>query len=173
MGMKRFITTLLVLSIFFLFYDIKSIKSDIKKDEKPLVSFYDAISYTIDEHSVTSIVRANEIYLYKKREEMVSATMLLRQEQQTETNFAKADFVTKIEDDLYLDGNVMLQAQRGVQLTSEQLEYNTKTKIAKNQLPFVIEYNESVFRGEKLYLDFDKRFINGNNVKFSLKDLHD
>lgn len=173
MGIKRFVTVLLLLSIFFLFYDIKSVQNNIQKDEKPLISFYDATSYTIDQNHVKSIIRSNEMYVYKKREEMVSATILLREDKVQESSFAKADYVTKIINDMYLDGNVILQGKKGIELSSEQLEYNTKTKIAKNQLPFIIEYKDSIFKGEKLFLDFDKRFINGKNVKFSLKDFDD
>lgn len=173
MVINRFLFGLFVLSIFFLFYDIKSVKSNIKKEEKPLVSFYDTLSYKIDDKNVKSIVKANEIYLYKKREEMVTTTMLLRDDTGKGSNFAKADFVTKIDNDLYLDGNVLLQAKNGMELTSEQLEYNTKTQITKNYLPFTIVYGDNTFKGKKLFFDLNNKLLNGKNIKFSLKDTNE
>lgn len=173
MAINKFLLGLFVLSAFFLFYDIKSVKNNIKKEEKPLVSFYDTISYKIDDKNVKSIVKANEIYLYKKREEMATTTMLLRDNSGQGSNFAKSDFVTKIDNDLYLDGNVLLQAQNGIELTSEQLEYNTKTQIAKNQLPFKIVYGDNTFKGKNLFFDLNNKRINGKEINFSLKDTNE
>lgn len=173
MGIKRFIAVLFIAAVLFLLYDIESITGDINKQEKPLVSFYDTLSYTIDTQNVKSIVRSNEVYLYDKREEMVNTTMLLRDKSSQESNFAKADFVTKVTDDLYLDGNVILQAQNGIELSSEELQYNTKKHIAKNNLAFEVDYNGNIFKGEKLFLDFDSRYIKGKNIQFSLKDFND
>lgn len=169
MGIKRFIGVLFVLAILFLFYDIENIENSVQNDEKPLVSFYDSVSYSIDEHNVKSIVRSDEAYMFQKREEMVNATMFSRDDKNSVANFLKSDYVTKIGDNYYFEGNVFFQSRDGLELTTEQLEYNTTSKIVKNYLEFDIEENGNVYKGKKLFFDSINNHINAEEIKFLLR----
>jgi hypothetical protein len=169
MGIKRFIGLLSILAILFLFYDIKNVQKNVKNDEKPLVSFYDSVSYRIDEESVKSIVRSSEAYMFQKREEMVGATMYSRDGKQGVANFLKSDYVTKIGDDFYFEGNVFFQSKDGLELTTEQLEYNIVSKIVKNYLEFDIEHKGNNYKGKKLFYDSINNNMNAEDIKFLLK----
>lgn len=170
MGVNRFILILFFFAVGFVFYDIQSIDDDIQKEEKPLVSFYNSTAYSLDEEGVSSIIKSSEAYMYKKREEMVDATMLSGDKKGNVSNFLQADFVTKIEENYYFDGNVFFQSKNGLILTSEQLEYNALQKIIQNDLPFKVEHNGNIYHGEDLFYDSFNDHLNAKKVKFLLKE---
>jgi len=173
MAIKAFLITLFVSSALFLLYDIEAIKDNIQQEEKPLVSFYDSISYSLDQESVKSIVRSSEAYMYKKREEMVNATMLSRDDKRTVANFLKSDFATKVGDDFYFEGNVFFQSKEGLELTTEQLEYNSNNKIVKNYLAFEIDHDGNRYKGERLFYDSQNSVLKAYDIKFLLKGSND
>ncbi len=173
MGVNSLLVVLFLGAVVFVFYDIEALEDDIQTQEKPMVSFYGSTSFTIDDKSVKSIVKSTEAYMYKNREEMVDATLLSRDKKNLVANFIKSDFATKFENDIYFDGNIFFQSSNGVNLKSEQLEYNILDKIVKNYAPFEVEHNNNTYRGEDIYYDTKIQLLKANNIQFGVKDRND
>jgi hypothetical protein len=170
MGVNIFVFFLFVGSVLFMFSDIETIQDEIETQEKPMVSFYNSTTYSLDQNNVSSIVKSDEAYLYKKREEMVNLTLLSRDKQSSNADFLKADFAIKLGNDFYFDGNVFFEATDGLNLTSEQLEYNSINKIVKNNIPFEMEHNGNLYFGEKLYYDSKNSYIKASKINFLIKE---
>ena len=173
MGINKFIYFLLICSILVLFYDKDTKDVLVDNQEKPEISFYNSTAYDITTTGVNQIVRANEAYMYKTREELVEGTLISKGKTINTVNIASGDHFIKIEDQLYIDGNVNLQLENDVEVTTEQLEYNLKTKIAKNSLPFeAIQYNHR-FEGNNLYLDLTNKYIKADKTKMRIEVINE
>jgi multidrug efflux pump subunit AcrB len=173
MGINKFVYFLLVCSILVIFYekDAKVIVTD--NQEKPEISFYNSTAYDITTEGVSAIIKSNEAYLYKTREELVDGTVISKGDTNNSANIVSGDHFTKIEDQLYIDGNVNLQLENNIDIVTEQLEYNLKTKIANNRLPFEgTQYNHT-FKGINLYVDMVNKYIKADNTKMKIEVINE
>lgn len=172
MGITKFLYLLLAFAIGMIFYDIDKIDSTNEESERPMVSFYDTVMYNIDTKSVNHVIPSKEAYLYKGREEMVDATVVTKEEKNRydkSTNSVSAESMIKVGDDIYLDGNVDLQMANGMQLKTEQLQYNIKKKIVQNEQRFVVTKDFHDFYGRHLYYDLTKQELNAEDTHFKIK----
>jgi len=169
MGINKFIYLLLICSILVLFY--KKDKRIIiqKTEEKPEISFYNSTAYDITTSGVIQVARLNEAYVYKNREEFVKGTIISKNNTHNSTNIVSGDHFMKIKNQLYIDGNVNLQLEHGINIMTEQLEYNTKSKIAKNNLPFEATQYNHIFNGTDLYLDIYNKYMKANDIKMKIE----
>ena len=69
---------------------------------------------------------------------------------------------------LYMNQNVKVSRADGIEFYSESLNYTTKDKIVTTDAPFLLEFNKSVIRGEKLELDVNRDSISAYNVNASI-----
>jgi multidrug efflux pump subunit AcrB len=169
MGINKFIYILLICSILFLFYEKDTKEVFVDNEEKPEISFYNSTAYDITTTGVNEIVRSSEAYMYKTREELVDGTIISKGDTNNSANVVSGDHFLKMENQLYIDGNVNLQLENDINVATEQLEYNIKTKIAKNSLPFeAIQYN-NIFEGKNLYLDMRKKYIKSDDTKMRIE----
>jgi hypothetical protein len=175
MGINNFLYSLLTISIIFLFIDKKEIIAKVEVQEQPIVSFYDSVMYDITTKNIDQMVQSSEAYIYKNREELTDGLIVTRviKNKPTDTgvNIIKADYLIKIKDDLYLDGDVHLQLSNSIDLKTEQLEYNMKTLVAKNSIDFDITQDKSHFKGNTLYLDAKNNHLIAKNAKIKIKVL--
>ena len=179
MGINKFLYALFTMAIIFLMYDKKEIAIEITNEEKPKVSFYDSVMYDITTKNVSQMIQSSQAYIYKSREELIDALIVTRHETDKEdetkdgVDIVRADYMIKIKNDVYLDGNVHLQLNNSIDLKTEQLEYNTQTKIAKNNIAFEMIKDESDFIGDHIYLDGQNKHIIAKNAKIKIKVLND
>lgn len=173
MGINKFIYFLLVCSILVIFYEKDAKIIFIDKQEKPEISFYNSTAYDISTTGVNQIVRSNEAYIYKTREELVEGTIINKGDTSKSANIVSGDYFLKIDDQLYIDGNVNLQLENDIDISTEQLEYNLKTKIAKNNLPFEATQYGHTFDGTNLYVDIAKKYMKANNTKMKIEVINE
>lgn len=172
MGITKFLYLLLIFATILIFYDVDQVDTKKEEQEKPLVSFYDSVMYNINTKEVKSIIPAKEAYMYDTREEMVDGTIVTRDKNSIDknnTNSISANNMTKIEDDVYLDGNVNLETAKGFQLKTEQLQYNLKTKIVQNEQQFVVVKGFHDMYGKNLYYDPNKEELKAKYTHFNIK----
>jgi len=173
MGINKFIYLLLVSTVIVLFYEKDTKVIHIDNEEKPEISFYNSTAYDITTTGVKQVVRSSEAYMYKTREELVDGTIISKGDTNNSANIVSGDHFIKIENQLYIDGNVNLQLENDIDIATEQLEYNIQTKIAKNNLPFeAIQYNNR-YEGENLYLDLMKKYIKSDNTKMKIEVINE
>lgn len=172
MGINKFVFFLLFVSITFLMIDKQQKIVVVNQQEVPTVSFYDSVMYEITENNLNQIVHSKEAYIYDKREELVESVIIARTKKDTSntnTNIVSSDNIVKIKNDLYMDGNVNLQLNNNLTVKTEQIQYNLKTSIAKNNIAFEIIQNGNKFTGEELFLDAKSSHIIAKNTKFQIK----
>lgn len=169
MGINKFIYLLLICSILVLFY--KKDKRIIiqNTEEKPEISFYNSTAYDITTTGVIQVARSNEAYMYKNRDEFVKGTIINKSDTHNGANILSGDHFMKIKNQLYIDGNVHLQLDNGIDIMTDQLEYNTKSKIAKNNLPFEATQYNHIFNGANLYLDIHHKYMRANDIKMKIE----
>ncbi len=173
MGINKFFYALFTIAIVFLVLEKEEVIVEITNDEKPKVSFYDSVMYDITTKNVNQMIQSTQAYIYNSREELVDALIVSRKEAKDNVDIVQADYMIKIKNDVYLDGNVHLQLDNSIDLKTEQLEYNIKTQIAKNNIAFEMIQDESNFMGDHLYLDGQNKHIIAKNAKIKIKVLND
>jgi len=173
MGINKFFYALFTIAIVSLVLEKEEVIVEITNDEKPKVSFYDSVMYDITTKNVNQMIQSTQAYIYNSREELVDALIVNRKEAKDNVDIVQADYMIKIKNDVYLDGNVHLQLDNSIDLKTEQLEYNIKTQIAKNNIAFEMIQDESNFMGDHLYLDGQNKHIIAKNAKIKIKVLND
>lgn len=72
-----------------------------------------------------------------------------------------------IQNDLYIDEDVIITTPDGARLFSQAVLYNTKTQIFETLQPFVAYYNEHKVEGDKLW--YQEGVVKSTNVKANIK----
>ena len=175
MGITRFIYFLLISSMIFLFYNEETEIKDIKKEERPIISFFDSIMYEITNERIGQIIQSKKTLIYKNRDELYDATVIVKSKKNHNetTNTISAMNILKFGDNIYLDHNVYLQLSNNLNIRTEQLEYNLKTQIAKNTETFEAIQQDKSLNGNSLYIDSTKNIIMAKNTKFKIKVKND
>ncbi len=171
MGVKIFVNALLVLAIgvYFIPVENKKTREDIK--DIPLVVFENPKMYTLSENTLSRVVNASHAVKYQNRDEMFNANIIIKNEK------VKKDFlVDKIKSDLIINhgdiltfkGNVNYQRDYFINLDTSKLYYNTKDKIAYNDVAYKGNYYKSTVDGTDLYLDSVNSSMKSKNVHFEI-----
>jgi len=72
------------------------------------------------------------------------------------------------EDLLLMKKNVKLLRDDGLAFSTESLNYDLKKKIITTLEPFLLEFNQTVIRGEKLVFKVDEKIISAYHVDASI-----
>jgi len=170
MGISKFLLLLILGTIVFLFIEKKIVVHNIDNEEKPKVSFYNSTMYEITDKNVNQVVTSKETNIFKKREELFDATIVSKaKENSYDTNTISGNKIVKKGDNVYLSGSVNLVLSDKTNIKTEQLDYNTKTKIATNKVKFVAVQGNTTFYGNTLFLDTVNEKIKANQTKFRMK----
>lgn len=169
MGIRGFISILFCIAFVMLFYTDDTKLDLIKKRELPTVVFDDSTMYKIDSNSVLEILQSSKVNIFKNKEEFVDATIVLKpDDENNETNNISAKYILKIDDTLYLNGDVNLYMANDLSLATQELTFNMKKKIGSNSSAFIAKKDNNILYGNNLYLDVDNKHIVANNTKFQI-----
>lgn len=170
MGITRFLFLLIIGTAIFLFIEKDRVVASKNKEEKPTVTFFNSTMYEITNENVNQVVISKEAYLYKKREELYNATLISKANKKTyDTNTVSGNKIVKKGDNIYLTGAVNLILSDKTDIKTEQLQYNTKTKIATNKVNFVAKRDTDTFYGNTLFLDTINEKIEAKDTRFRMK----
>ena len=156
MGVKLFVASLFLLSVFSLFSEITKYAKIKDKKDTPLITFTDATMYTLNQDEVLRIVEAKNAIRYKTRDEMFDATVVSRVKDKKNNEakdtvsakkmVKKGDLYSFFDDVRYNRDNFMI-------LRTNELYYDIKNEIAYSNMPFQSIYNGDILNGNKFYLD--------------------
>ncbi|MGK0256053.1 MAG: LPS export ABC transporter protein LptC [Arcobacteraceae bacterium] len=170
MGINKFMIFLIVFTIIFLFIEKNQIIEEFRDVNKPKVSFDDSIMYEITDQKVKQVLKSKQADIYDNREELYDATIVIKDSKnKNDTNIVSGRTITKIGENLYLKGSVNLQLADGTNIKTEELYYNTITKIANNSVDFIAIRDNDTFNGNSLYLDSVMEKIKAEKTKFRMK----
>jgi hypothetical protein len=168
MAINVFVISIIVISIFFT--NMKVEKKVIKREyvNIPLIVFEDSTMYDINQKEISQIVQSRQALNYKDRDELYDATIIVRNDKNSSDNIS-AEYILKQKEIYKLYQSVNLSHGDSSILTSDYIEYDSIKKIAKNNVEFILSYNDSQLRGKNLYFDSVKAIIKAENTYFKLK----
>jgi lipopolysaccharide transport protein LptA len=174
MFIKFFIYTTLAICLIALF---KPLPKNYNKQNKnstntPLLVFKDATMYTLNDKKVTQIIKASKVNKYENKEEIIKGTLISRVEMKNNqdlTDIISANNILKIKDDLVFNKDVTYLRDNFISFKTTKLNYNLKTKIAKNRTNFIGKYYNNQIQGKNLYINIKKEYIKIDQIKLKLK----
>ena len=171
MGIKVFVYTLLIISLLSFFATVSNEVKTIETKDIALITFNDSTLYTLNDTSVSKIVKSAKAMRYKNRDEMYDATFVLRaksEENISLTDIISADFILKRGPRLKLVDHVKYNRGDFVSLKTDILHYNMDTKIAYNNKPFIGTYYGHYLIGSELYIDAVKTYFKSQKSHFEI-----
>ncbi|MEA2049479.1 MAG: LPS export ABC transporter periplasmic protein LptC [Campylobacterota bacterium] len=169
MGITKFIYLLLFFAALFLFYSKENIVKVIEKVEKPLVEFENSVMYDISKDGLSQVIQSQNAYKFTNSEQLKNATILIKSKKDNnKSTTISAEQIVKVSDDLYLNKNVIFETENKITLKTEELQYNLKDLIAKNNSFFKITENNNSFEGERLYFNGKINHIKASKTHFKI-----
>jgi len=172
MGINSFIFIGVILSLWFLTYKPINEKVVHNSGKNFLIKFIDSTMYEISDKKVEKMVVSREAIIYKNKEELYDASVMIRskpQEDGNDINIITAKSIVKKGTILDASGDVLLNLSNGTSITTQKLHYDTKKELLTNNMPYEILYQEHKFNGKDLYFDMKNTHIKSNNIKFNIK----
>lgn len=172
MDIKLFNYALLALAVGAYFLPVENINNVDTDKDNPLVIFEKPSMYTLTEQNVSRTVNASHAIRYKARDEMYDADILLRnnlKNKDFKIETLKAQVIIKKGDDLSLRRDVKYKRDDFINLNTNELDYNLKTKLAQNNVAYDGNYYNNNINGTNLYLDGINSNMKSNNVHFEIE----
>ena len=168
MAINIFLTAIIVLAFFL---TNMKVEEKIQKREYvniPLIVFEDSTMYDINEKEISKIVQSRQALNYKDRDELYDATIIVRNDKNSSDNI-NAEYILKQNNIYKLYQSVSISQGDTSILTSDYIEYDSIKKIAKNNVGFILSYNDSQLSGNNLYFDSVNKIIKAKDTHFKLK----
>jgi len=172
MDIKLFNYLLLLLAIGAYFIPVENRENNIDIKDIPLVVFEKPLMYTLTDKNLSRTVEASNAIRYKTRDEMYNANILLRnnlEKKDYKIETLEAQVIIKKGDELSLRKDVKYNRDSFINLNTDALDYNLKTRLARNSVPYDGYYHNNSIKGTNLYLDGTKNYIKSNNVHFKIE----
>lgn len=170
MAIRIFVFVLLIVSIISFVASFTTNKQKVEDQDRAALTFHDSTIYILTENNVESIVNSKKVMRYKNRDVMYNGELINKVKNSDNiVDSVKSDIILKIADKLTFINNVHYQRGNTIVLKTDELNYDTKTKIATNNKPFVGTYNSSELKGDSLYLDLNQSIIKAKNSTFRIE----
>ena len=168
MAINIFVLSIIIFTVILTNFKVE--EKVVKKEytNTPLVTFENSIMYDIDDENIKQIVQSRQALNYKNRDELYDATIIMRNNENSSDTLS-AEYMLKQKDRYKLYQNVNLTQSDTTQLTTDFLLYDSITKIAQNDIEFVLHRNDNELIGDNLYFDGINSIIRAKNTHFKLK----
>lgn len=171
MAIKAFVFALLVLSAFSYFVPVDVVHKKSVDNDIPLLIFDEPIMYTLTTQSMNRIVYSKKAVRYKDRDQLIDGALTFRSIDSKNgeiTDTLLSDLIIKRGDNFKFLNNVKFTRNDYVNVKTNELLYNSKTKIATNTLPFEGNYFNHYIKGVNIYLDMNKYYMKADNTHFEI-----
>lgn len=128
------------------------------------IEIIDAKNYSITKDGVALITSAKRVLRFSSYDEFYNIDVLRAPKPNFLDNL-KADSGSLVKDDLKLVGNVRYKNSDGVKFSSQEAEYNLKSKVFKTDGDFILEDNSSVTHGNSLKYETYEGKIYAKNIR--------
>lgn len=167
MALKIFAIAIILFLAEIVFLTTKDFK-DSSNDRKDLdftdISFENIQSYLITKESCEAKLEASKVLKYKDYAKIYDIkTEFTRQDRQ---NNIKANYALLKGDIIHLTGAVHYEDNASLVINSEDLVYNTKTKIVTIDLPFTLTSDGGNVKGNNLIYDQNSGTIKAKDIKY-------
>lgn len=168
MAIKYFAYSLFIISFFSMIATVtKKEDNDSKKEQAQLI-FDNSTLYTMNAENIERIVNSSRTLRFVNRDVMYDGKIILRAQDNT-TDYIESDIIVRRKENYKFLNNVKYNKENNILLNTQELFYNTKTKIAKNSKPFDGYYYDSKLVGTNLYLDTVNSVFKANKSHFEIE----
>ncbi len=171
MVIRFFVISLLILATISYFIPVENkTKADIYNEIAVLI-FTDSTTYTLTTDSMNRIIYSKKILRYNNRDVMLEGALTLKSKDKQNkevTDILYSDIIIKRDDNFEFLNNVKYQRDKYIMLNTNELNYNAKTKIATNSLPFYGTYYNNKIEGKNIYLDINKYYMKAKDIHFEI-----
>lgn len=169
MALVIFLFSIILTSFFLTDITIQKVNNTQSKENLPKIVFVDSTLYELNQQKVDKIIKAKEAIQYENKDELKNATLILRGPSDT-TDIISGEYM-KRENNIYqFNKNVVLKKGNDMELKTQSITYDDKTKIASNQSDFVFNYKSSAFIGNTLYVNKNDFAISGHQAHFVINE---
>lgn len=172
MVIKSFVFILFCLGLISYFIPIDSNNKKDLEEDMALLTFNDSTMYTLTPTSMNRIIYSKKAIRYKDRDVMIEGALTLKGKDANNkeiTDVLYSDIIIKREENFNFLGNVRYKRDDAITLNTDELIYNSLTKIATNTMPFDGLYFNNYIKGENIYLDMNKYYMKANNTHFEVE----
>ncbi len=170
MDIRYLALTFLAASVAYYFVPVENKNVAAQKVEVPQVIFENPLMYTLTQKEVSNVIKASNAVRYESREELFNATIYLKSKVPDEYALEKlsADFIRKSGFNYFLKDNVDYQRDDFFKLETNELYFDDKNKIAKNEVPYKGFYYNNNFKGSHLDFRLNDNSMKSKNIHFEI-----
>jgi hypothetical protein len=171
MVIRVFVFLLLIFSVISYFIPVESKNKKDSNKDIPLLSFKDSTMYTLTPESMNRIIYSKQTMRYSNRDVMHEGALTLQgkdKDQKDVNEVLYADLIVKRGDIFRFLSNVKYRKDDYIKLNTDELIYNSKTKIATNSLPFDGYYFNDYIKGKNIYLDMNRYYMKAKDSHFEI-----
>lgn len=171
MVIRIFVLSLLILATFSYFIPVDRVDKKESIEDMPLLVFDNSIMYTLSPQNMNRIVYSKKAIRYKTKDVLLNGSLTTRNKNSNGdiiTDTLLADKIVKRADKFKFLNNVKFTRNDYINLNTDELDYNAKTKIAFNSKPFDGNYYENYINGENIYLDLNKYYMSAKHTHFEI-----
>lgn len=132
------------------------------------VTFENINTYIVTKEGIKATIWAKKALAYDTRNELYNTQSTLYNP--THIDYIKADKVIQNGEDLHLFGHIRYESNTSMLLKSDELLYNTKTKIVKSLSPFTMQHQELDSKGENFVFDTKQNILHATYVTLTLEE---
>lgn len=165
MAIRVFIYSLMFLVVISFITSGDAQKREIKPEDKPGLIFDNSTVYTLTQEGLSRIIISQRAERYKTKDVMYQGKIITESKKDGYTDFISADLMVKRGDKFKFINNAKYNRENFIEVNSDEILYNAKTRIATNSMPFTGKYYEHTLNGSHL-------FFNANNSTIKAKKAH-
>lgn len=168
MAIRAFIYTLLGLTLISFFFSANTEQANIKVKDKPGLVFDDSIMYTLTSEGMSRIVISKKAERYKTKDMMYDGKIITESKDGNYTDYISADLMVKRGEKFKFINNAKYNRENFIELNSDEILYDAKTRIATNTMPFTGRYYDHTIKGTHLYFNTFESIMRANNAHFEV-----
>ncbi len=172
MAIKGFVFVLLLFSIISYLIPVKEVSKKNTTLDIPILTFSDSTMYTLTPTSMNRVIYAEEVLRFESKDVMHKGVLTLKgkdKELNEITDVLYSDVIIKKENNFTFLNNVKYKRNNYITLDTDELMYNSKTKVATNTLPFEGTYFNNYIKGKDIYLDLNKYYMKAKDAHFEIE----
>ncbi len=132
------------------------------------ITFEKVQAYVITKDGMQATLKAQKALAYNNRNELYKVNAKVYNPTHIDT--IKADRAIQKEVLLHLYSNISYESNNSMLLKSDELLYNTKTKIAKSLSPFSLVHKKLYAKGSRFVFDTKQNILHAKYIKLTLKE---
>lgn len=172
MAIKGFVSALFVLALVSYFIPVENTTKKNNSVDTPILTFSDSIMYTLTPESMNRIIYAKEVLRFRTRDVMHEGALTLTgvdKDGKELVDTLYSNLIIKRDEKFTFLNNVRYKRNNYITLNTDELIYDSKSKIATNTLPFEGRYFNNYIKGKNIYLDLNEYYMKSKNTHFEIE----